>query len=115
VSYPPSAKLFCNLCSCNLVLADPQKEEWFCSRCSVSYYPNKGEKVKRANKIKTPGPDTDIHGNITGEKMPLVSMVEDNIELSSTYRKPKLSRSFEEMQRHGVKITSYTTTETEDR
>ena len=36
VSYPPSAKLFCNLCSCNLVLADPQKEEWFCSRCSVS-------------------------------------------------------------------------------
>ena len=27
------------------------------------------------------------------------------------YGKPKLPRSFEEMQRHGVKITSYTTTE----
>ena len=111
VSYPPSAKLFCNLCSCNLVLADLQTEEWFCSRCSVSYYPNKGEKVKRANRFETPGPVTDSHGNIIGDRKPLVAMVEDNIELSSTYRKPKLPKSFEEMQRHGVKITSYTTTE----
>ena len=54
---------------------------------------------------------TDIHGNIIGEKMPLVSMVKDNIELSSTYRKQKLPKSFEEMERHRVKITSYTTTE----
>jgi hypothetical protein len=111
VSYPPSAKLFCNLCSCNLVLADPQKEEWFCTRCNISYYPNNGEKIKRANKIKTLGPDTDLHGNIVGEKMLLVSMVKNNVELSSTYRKPKLPRLLEEMQRHGVKITSYTTTE----
>jgi ribosomal protein S27AE len=111
LSYPPNSKLFCNLCSRNLILLDPQKEEWYCSRCNISYYPNKGEKVKRANKIITPGPDTDIHGNIIGEKMPLVSMVKDNTELSSTYRNPKLPRSFEEMQRHGLKITSYTTTE----
>jgi hypothetical protein len=70
-SYPPNAKLFCNLCNCNLVLLDPQTEEWFCNRCHVSYYPNKGEKVKRANKFETPGPLTDAHGNITGEKTPL--------------------------------------------
>jgi hypothetical protein len=68
------------------------KEEWFCNCCGVSYYPNKGEKVKRANK-------------------PLISMVKEDIELSSTYGKPKLPRSFEERKRHGVKITSYTTTE----
>jgi hypothetical protein len=43
--------------------------------------------------------------------MPLVSMVKDDIELSSTYRKQKLPRSFAEMERRGVKITSYTTTE----
>jgi hypothetical protein len=111
ISYPPSSKLFCNLCNCKLVLFDAQKEEWFCSRCNVSYYPNKGEKVKRANKFETPGPETDKHGNIIGDKMPIVSMIEDNPKLSSTYGKQKLPRSFEEMQRHGLKITSYTTTE----
>jgi hypothetical protein len=88
-------------------LLDPQKEEWFCSRCNVSYYPNKGEKVKRANKFSTPGPQTDAHWNITGQKMHLVSIVLDDKELSSTYGKEKLPKSFEEMQRHGVKITSW--------
>jgi hypothetical protein len=52
ISYPPSSKLFCNLCSCNLTLLDAQKEEWFCTRCNISYFPNKGEKVKRANNLK---------------------------------------------------------------
>ncbi|CAN5378233.1 hypothetical protein BH18THE2_BH18THE2_25230 [soil metagenome] len=111
VSYPPNAKLFCNLCNCNLSLLDAEKEEWICTRCNVSYFPNKGEKVKRANRFQTPGPETDKHGNIVGEKMPLVSIVQDNKELSSAYGKEKLPKSFEEMQRHGVKITSYTTTE----
>ena len=111
VSHPPNAKLFCNLCNCNLSLLDAEKEEWICTRCNVSYFPNKGEKVKRANRFQTPGPETDKHGNIVGEKMPLVSIVQDNKELSSAYGKEKLPKSFEEMQRHGVKITSYTTTE----
>jgi hypothetical protein len=111
VSYPPSSKLFCNLCNCKLILFDAQMEEWYCNRCNVSYFPNKGEKVKRANKFVTPGPNTDIHGNITGEKRPIVSMVGNDPKLSSTYGKPKLPKSFEEMERHGVKITSYTTTE----
>jgi hypothetical protein len=39
---------------CNLVLIDPQAEEWFCNLCDVSYYPTK-QKVKRANKFETPG------------------------------------------------------------
>jgi hypothetical protein len=69
-SYPPSAKLYCNLCNCNLVLLDPQTEEWFCNRCHGSYFPNKGEIVKRANKFETPGPTADAHGNIIGEKTP---------------------------------------------
>jgi hypothetical protein len=111
VSYPPTAKLFCNLCSCNLILLDAEKEEWYCNRCCVSYFPNRGEKVKRGNKFSTPGPETDKHGNITGEKGPIVSIVEDNPKLSSTYGKQKLPKLFEEMQRHGMKITSYTTTE----
>jgi hypothetical protein len=111
VSYPPNSKLFCNLCSCNLILLDPQKEEWYCNRCSISYFPNKGERVKRANKFETPGPNTYIHGNITGEKRPILSIVEDKKEPSSSYSNPKLPGSFQEMERHGLKITSYTTTE----
>jgi hypothetical protein len=43
--------------------------------------------------------------------MPLVSIVKDDIEPSSSYRKPKLRKSFEEIQRHGLKITGYATSE----
>jgi hypothetical protein len=43
VSYPPkNSKLFCNLCSRNLTILDPQKEEWYCTWCNVSYFPKKG-------------------------------------------------------------------------
>ena len=108
VSYPPNSKLFCNLCSCNLILLDAEKEEWFCNRCHVSYFPNKGQKVKRANKFETPGPLTDAHGNITGEKTPIVSMVEDT---STNHPKDSMPKYFKEMERHGLKITNYTTTE----
>jgi hypothetical protein len=73
-SYPPNSKLFCNLCSCNLILLDAQTEKWFCTRCNITYYPTK-EKVKRPNKLMT------------------------------------LPRSFQVMERHGLRITSYTTTE----
>jgi hypothetical protein len=105
VSYPPSSKLFCNLCSCNLTLLDAQKEEWFCTRCNVSYFPNKGQKVKRANRFETPGPLTDSHGNITGEKMPLISMVDD----TTTKPKDPMPKYFKEVEKHGLKITSFTT------
>jgi hypothetical protein len=105
ISYPPSAKLFCNLCNCKLVLFDAQKEEWFCTRCNVSYYPNKGEKVKRANRFETPGPNTDIHGNITGEKRPIVSMIDNTPNLSP--KKSVFPRSLETLKRPGVNITSF--------
>jgi hypothetical protein len=105
VSYRPSAKLFCNLCSCNLVLADPQTEHWLCTRCNISYFPNKGEKVKRANKFETPGPNTDIHGNITGDKRPIVSIIDNTPNLSP--KKAVFPRSFETLKRPGVNITSF--------
>jgi len=109
-SYPPNSKLFCNLCSTNLILLDAQSEEWICPHCNTTYFPAK-EKVKRPNKFTTPGPEIDSHGNIIGDKTPLLSMVENDREPSSTYRKAKLPPSIKEMERHGVKITSYTTTE----
>ncbi len=51
-----------------------------------------------------------LHGDYClklGEKMPLVAMVNDNLELSSTFRRQKLPRSFAEMERHGLRITSW--------
>jgi hypothetical protein len=106
-SYPPSSKLYCNLCSCNLTLLDAEKEEWFCNRCHVSYFPNKGQKVKRANKFETPGPLTDAHGNITGEKTPLVAMVDD----TPTTNKSRLPPSIKALkERLGVNITDFHST-----
>jgi hypothetical protein len=108
-SYPPTSKLFCNLCNRNLVLLDAQKEEWYCNRCSVSYYPTK-EKVRRANKFDTPGPATDEHGNITGSKAPLFAMVNSPANLSSSSKKPVFPRSFEMLKRMGVNIIGFSST-----
>jgi hypothetical protein len=87
-------------------LLDAQNEEWFCTRCNVSYFPNKGEKVKRANKFETPGPLTDAHGNITGEKLPIVSIIDDTPKPMES-----MPKYFKEMEKHGLKITGFTTTE----
>jgi hypothetical protein len=110
ISYPPSSKLFCNLCNCKLILFDAQKEEWFCTRCNVSYYPNKGEKVKRANKFETPGPLTDSHGNIIGDRRPLVAMVDNSAATNIRPKKSVFPRSFETLKRPGVNITSFSST-----
>ena len=75
-SYTPGTKFFCSLCNRSLSPLNNDKEEFVCTHCNISYYP-KGEKVKRANKFATPGPLTDDHGNITGDKGPIVSMVGD--------------------------------------
>jgi hypothetical protein len=107
ISYPPSSKLFCNLCNYKLILFDVQKEEWFCTRCNVSYFPNKGEIVKRANKFETPGPLTDKYGNITGEKRPIVSMVDNSDVTKLSPKKSIFPRSFETLKRPGVNILSF--------
>jgi hypothetical protein len=105
--YPPDSKLFCNLCSCNLTLLDLQTEEWYCNRCGISYFPNNGEKVKRANKFVTPGPAIDAYGNITGEKRPIFSMIKDTPNLSLSPKKPVFPRSFEILKRPSVNITDF--------
>jgi hypothetical protein len=77
------------------------------ARCNVSYYPNKGEKVKRANKFETPGPLTDAHGNITGEKTPLVAMVDDTPSTNKSRLPPSIKALKE---RPGVMITDFQST-----
>jgi hypothetical protein len=67
------------------------------------------EKVKRANKFSTPGPETDKHGNITGDRMPLVSMVDDSTA-NIKPRKSVLPKSMEMLKRPGVNITGFSST-----
>jgi hypothetical protein len=98
VSYPPSSKLYCNLCSCNLILLDAEKEEWFCNRCHVGYFPNKGQKVKRANKFETPGQEPNI----------LVSTVDHRSQIRR--KKASFPRSLESLRRPGVTITEFHST-----
>jgi hypothetical protein len=60
--------------------------------------PNKGEKVKRANKFETPGDELNI----------IVSMVNDGPSLRP--RKPSFPRSLECLKRPGVTITDFNST-----
>ena len=111
-SYTPNTKFFCSLCNCKLSPLDVRKEEFVCSHCNISYFPNK-EKVKRKSVFSTPGPAVDAQGNITENKGPIVSIVDDNKrELSSAYKQPKLSPFFQDMlKRPGVKLIDYQTSE----
>jgi hypothetical protein len=51
---------------------------------------------------ETSGPLIDSHGNIAGEKKPLVSLIDD----TSATLKPKdsMPKYFKEMERHALKI-----------
>jgi hypothetical protein len=74
-------------------LQNKETGEWICPKCSTSYFPNFGEKVKRANKFETP----------SGHTQPILSLVNDNIntQASSVYKQPKIPRSFEMLENRG--------------
>jgi hypothetical protein len=97
----PAGPYYCNLDNIRLALQNKETGEWICPRCSTSYFPNLGEKVKRANKFETPN----------GPSQPIVAMVNNNsnTEPSTVYKQPKLPRSFEMLKRTGVKKIDYQT------
>jgi hypothetical protein len=99
----PAGPYYCNLDNIKLHLQSKETGEYICPRCSTSYFPNLGEKVKRANKFETP----------SGPTQPILSLVQDNstTEPSTVYKQPKLPPSFEMLKRTGVKITDYQTSE----
>ena len=84
---PPSGSYYCNLDNIRLGLQNKETGEYICPRCSTSYFPNLGEKVKRANEFEVPD---------GRDKTPLLSLVDNNssIEPSTVYKQPKLPRSF---------------------
>jgi hypothetical protein len=74
-----------------LFLKDKDTQEYVCSFCTITYYPN-NQLVKKANRFEVPdgsGPNQD--------RVPPIAMIDDvNKEVSSTsYKQQKLSPSFE--------------------
>ena len=95
---------YCNLDNIRLAIQNKETGEWICPKCSSSYFPSLGEKVKRANKFETP----------SGPTQPILSLVNDDIktEPSSVYKEPKLPRSFDNiLKRPGVELLDYQTSE----
>jgi hypothetical protein len=106
IKHPPKGPYYCNLDNFKLHLQNKETGEYICPRCSTSYFPNLGEKVKRANKFETPG---------GRDKTPLLSLVDDSgssTEPSTVYKQPKIPRSFKNiLKRPGVKLLDYQTSE----
>ena len=61
-------------------------------------------------KMFVAGPLTDAHGNITGEKTPLVSMIDYTSSLRPNKGKPTFPRSLERLKRPVVTITGFNST-----
>ena len=103
-------RYYCSHCNTRLT---PRTEEdmkggYTCTRCIITYWPNQTP-VKKANKFDVPGPNTDEHGNIRGDKTIPIAVVEDiRTEVhSTTYKKQKLPAAYEALKKAGFTWTSY--------
>jgi hypothetical protein len=105
-----SNKYFCSHCNTRLVALTQKDMEgaYICTKCIITYWPNQ-QPVKKSNRFETPGPDTDDHGNVTGDKhIPITTIDEPNKELSLTsYSSQKLPPAYEVLKRAGFKWVSY--------
>ena len=65
------------------------KGGYVCTKCTIEYWPTL-QQVKKSSKFDLPGPPTDTHGNIIGDKdIPFAIL--DTPEASSTaYKQKKL-------------------------
>jgi hypothetical protein len=105
-----SNKYFCSHCNTRLtpLTQEDMKGGYHCSRCTITFWPQQTP-VKQASKFDLPGPDTNDHGDIIGDKtIPMVTIYDPNKELSSTsYNSQKLPPSFEALQKAGYLWVSY--------
>jgi hypothetical protein len=102
-------KYFCSYCNTRLTpLTQDMIGGYHCTKCTITYWPNQ-QPVKKSNRFETPGPDTDIHGNVVGDKTIPVAVVEDirNEVHSTTYKQQKLPAAYEALKKAGFKWTSY--------
>jgi hypothetical protein len=104
-------KYFCSYCNTRLT---PLTQEdmiggYHCTKCTITYWPNQ-QPVKKSNRFETPGPDTDIHCNVVGDKtIPIAVIDGDNLkEVSATaFKQVKLPAAYEALKKAGFKWTSF--------
>jgi hypothetical protein len=103
-------KYFCSYCNTRLVplTQEDKKGGYLCIKCTIEYWPNQTP-VKKADRFDLPGPATDEHGNITGDRnIPIVMIDDPNKELSSTsYKQQKLPAAYEALKKSGFNFKSY--------
>jgi hypothetical protein len=106
-----SNRYYCSYCNTRLtqLTQEDMIGEYHCTKCTITYWPNQ-QPVKKSNRFDVPGPDTDEHGNVIGDKtIPIVMMDGDNLkEVSSTaYKQVKLPAAYEALRKSGFAFTSY--------
>jgi hypothetical protein len=101
-------KYFCSYCNTHLI---PLTQEdkiggYLCTKCTIEYWP-KQTPVKKADKFDLPGPDTDSHGNIIGNKKIPMAVIDTPEASSTAYKQPKLTAAYEALRKSGFPFTSY--------
>jgi hypothetical protein len=102
----PGAKgpFYCNHCNRKLERLNQETKEYLCTYCNISYFPDHQD-VKRPNKFETPGPETDIYGNVLTPHKRLLSAVSP--ETWNQPKKDKLPDFFEALKKAGFEFTSF--------
>jgi hypothetical protein len=100
-----SEKYFCSYCNTRLI---PLTQEdmiggYVCTKCTIEYWPNQAP-VKKANKFDLPGPETDEHGNVVGNKNIPISIID---EPNTSYKQQKLPAAYAALSRQGFKWITY--------
>jgi hypothetical protein len=105
-----SHRYYCSYCNTRLT---PLTQEdmiggYHCTKCTITYWPNQ-QPVKKSNRFETPGPDTDSHGNIIGDKTIPIAVLEDiRTEVHSTsYKQQKLPSAYEALKKAGFRWLTY--------
>jgi hypothetical protein len=94
----------CSWCNCSLVrLSDKnnQSERWFCRNCSIEFDPE-DEKIRHKQRLSIPAEDVE----------PAIASIDVTPDVSILHE-PKLRGGFTELQKKGLKIKDYQTTEKE--
>jgi hypothetical protein len=105
-----SNRYYCSYCNTHLtaLTREDMIGAYFCTKDNIIYWPNQ-QPVKKSNRFETPGPDTDKHGNVVGDKtIPITTVDDPNKGMSSTsYSSQKLPPAYEALKRAGFKWISY--------
>jgi hypothetical protein len=105
-----SNKYFCSYCNTRLtpLTREDMIGGYHRTKCTMTYWPNQ-QPVKKSNRFETPGPNTDEHGNVVGDKSIPVAVVKDirNEVHSTTYKQQKLPAAYEALRKSGFTWLTY--------